>query len=120
MRAFETRLWEVDVQVDSITCVCFGITGLPYSRVSSRYHELVSRLSQVRIMVMEQKKVGDYMPGVTLLVEVLEHDRVNLTIVKVATPRDLIEEIFDEPISDEELETVISFVCSFNQWCGRS
>lgn len=122
MRTFETRLWEMDVQIDNISCVCFGNNhaGLPYSRMSNRYHELVSRLSQVRIAVMEQKQAGDYMPGVTLLVEPVDHDLINLAIVKVATPRDLSREIFDEPISNEELETVILFVCSFSQWCGRS
>lgn len=122
MRTFETRLWEMDVQIDNISCVCFGNdhAGLPYSRVSNRYHELVSRLSQVRIAVMEQNQTGDDMPGITLLVEPLDHDLVNLAIVKVATPRDLCREIFDEPISNEELETVILFVCSFSQWCGRS
>lgn len=120
LRTFETRLWEVDVQVHGITNVCFGKSGPPCSRDCSQYRALVSRIHQSGLVLAEESQVGLFLPGVTLLVEVVDRDRVNLTIVKIATGRDLREKIFDEPISNEDLNTVILFVLAFHRWCGRS
>lgn len=119
MRSFERRLWEVDVPVNGIQCICFGLDGPPYSptRESSQYSVLVSRANQASVIIMEEQQDGQFLPGVTLLVQRVGLKHVNLTVVEVVTGRrDLRVSIFDEPILKEDFDTVMMFIVSYKQW----
>lgn len=121
LRTFETRIWEMDVPVNGIKCVRFGLTGPPYSPTSesSKYSALVSRISDAGIaLVMGEQQNGQgssNVSGATMLIERVGTELVDLSIVKLQTR----EAIFDSPIPKADLDTIVLFMLSYSQWCGQ-
>lgn len=118
----------MDVPVNGIKCVSFGLTGPPYSRTSesSKYSALVSRISEASIvLVMGDQQNSEHnvsssstvsAGATTLLVEKVGTEFVELSIVKLQTR----EAIFDSPIPKPDLDTIVLFMLSYSQWCGQT
>lgn len=121
LRTFETRLWEMDVPVNGIKCVRFGLTGPPYSPTSesSKYSALVSRIAAAGIVLVMGEQQNEQCSSVsgatTLLVERVGTELVDLSIVKLQTR----EAIFDSPMPKADLDTIVLFMLSYSQWCGQ-
>ncbi|CAN0379975.1 unnamed protein product [Pylaiella littoralis] len=119
MRSFETRLWELDVQVQDIKCIGFGPAGVP-----SQMSNTVLRCSQVGVAVVRRGPEGHCPLSLwpqtrpLLLAEGVGAEHFELILEKVVEGREVRETIFPSTVEIQDLDTLVAFMLSYHQWCG--
>lgn len=111
--------FSVRAQVQGIKCIGFGPAGVP-----SQMNNTVLRCSQVGVAVV-QRGPGGYCPlslwpqsRPLLLAESVGAAHFELVLVKVVGGQEVGEMIFSSPVEIQDLDTLVTFMLSYHQWCG--
>ncbi|CAB1112429.1 unnamed protein product [Ectocarpus sp. CCAP 1310/34] len=118
MRSFETRLWELDVQVQGIKCIGFG------QGQAAPPSEVIQRCSDVGVSVAQENPGGFAalspwpVSCPLLLAESVGSHFLRLYLVTADGGHEVRSLLFLSPITTHDFDTLIHFMLGMRQWCG--